>query len=197
MTNKRISKNVLEAMKKVERGEFLPDQQKSYKEINEPIPIGFGQTTSQPSLIALMIDLISPNKSKKVLEIGAGSGYMSAILSHLVCKVYSIEKITQLAKFAEKNLKKANCKNVYLKIGSTLKEWSETAPFDGIIVSAVAEAIPQQLIDQLKIGGKMVIPIGSSLNQKLMLITKTAHKNRAEFITYCRFVPLIINKTNI
>ncbi len=193
MIDKHISKSVIEAVKKVDRGLFLPDLEKRYKDIDEPIPIGFNQTTSQPSLIALMIDLISPAKSMKILEIGSGCGYMSAILSQLVDKVYSIERIPQLAKQAEENLKKANCKNVYIKVGSTLKEWNEKAPFDGIIVSAVAAGrVPDQLLNQLAVGGKMVIPVGSALNQKLMLVVKTAAGNEARFVTYCRFVPLVM-----
>lgn len=193
MIDKHISKSVIEAVKKVDRGLFLPDLEKRYKNIDEPIPIGFNQTTSQPSLIALMIDLISPTKSMKILEIGSGCGYMSAILSQLIDKVYSIERIPQLAKQSEENLKKANCKNVYVKVGSTLKEWNEKAPFDGIIVSAVAaEGIPDQLLNQLAVGGKMVIPVGKSLNQKLMLVVKTAAGNEARFVTYCRFVPLVV-----
>ncbi|NOZ83718.1 MAG: protein-L-isoaspartate(D-aspartate) O-methyltransferase [Epsilonproteobacteria bacterium] len=192
MTDKHISKSVIEAVKKVDRGLFLPDLEKRYKDIDEPIPIGFNQTTSQPSLIALMIDLISPAKSMKILEIGSGCGYMSAILSQLVDKVYSIEKIPQLAKQAEENLKKANCKNVYIKVGSTLEEWNKKAPFDGIIVSAAAGKIPDQLLNQLAVGGKMVIPVGNTLNQKLMLIVKTTAGNEARFVTYCRFVPLVM-----
>lgn len=192
MIDEHISKSVIEAVKKVDRGLFLPDLEKRYKDIDEPIPIGFNQTTSQPSLIALMIDLISPAKSMKILEIGSGCGYMSAILSQLVDKVYSIEKIPQLAKQAEENLKKANCRNVYIKIGSTLEEWNEKAPFDGIIVSAAAGKVPDQLLNQLAVGGKIVIPVGSALNQKLMLVVKTAAGNEAQFVTYCRFVPLVM-----
>ncbi len=190
---KPISEVVAKVFRNVDRALFLPDYEKKYKNIDEPLPIGYEQTTSQPSLIAGMIDLICPESWMRVLEIGTGYGYMSAMLSDLVKDVYSLERIPELAHAAIENLKIAGCSNVHVKIGFKMIEWIEKAPFNGIIVSAASRHIPDVLIDQLHVNGHLVIPVGDSYRQKLYRVTKTDIGVEAKFITYCRFVPLIAN----
>ena len=188
-----IDKGILEAMEAVPRHLFIPEENRAYSYYDQPVPIGFGQTISQPYIVAFMTELLNAGKEDVVLEVGTGSGYQAAILSKLVKQVYTIEIIEDLGKEASNRLKAMGYNNVEVKIGDGYKGWPEHAPFDAIIVTAAAEHIPQPLIDQLKPGGRLVIPVGGVYEvQDLMLITKDASsKVVKESIIPVRFVPLI------
>ncbi len=188
-----VDKGVLEAMETVPRHLFVPEENRSYSYYDQPVPIGFGQTISQPYIVAFMTELLKLVKDDVVLEVGTGSGYQAAILSKLVKQVYTIEIIEGLGKEASKRLKAMSYNNVEVKVGDGYKGWPEHAPFDAIIVTAAAEHVPQPLVDQLKPGGRLVIPVGGVYEvQDLMLITKDASsKVVKESIIPVRFVPLI------
>ena len=180
---------VLKAMRKVPRHLFVP---KSYQEeayADEPLPIGEGQTISQPYIVALMTELLGLKGEEKVLEIGTGSGYQAAILAEIAKEVYSVEIICPLAQRAESSLKELGYKNIIVKCGDGYQGWKEHSPFDGIIVTAAPDHIPQPLVDQLKIEGKLVIPVGD-LFQELILVTKTEKGIKKENIIPVRFVPM-------
>ncbi|RJF93672.1 protein-L-isoaspartate(D-aspartate) O-methyltransferase [Sphingomonas cavernae] len=183
---------VLAAMRAVPRHLFVPPDRRAEAYRNYPLPIGEGQTISQPSLIALMTHLLRPKKGEVVLEVGTGSGYQAAILSRLVGRVYSIEIVEPLARQAAATLTRLGYANVAVRHGDGYAGWPGHAPFDGIIVTAGAPHIPKPLVDQLKPGGRMVIPVGPSHStQRLMLITKDARGKVVErFIIAVRFVPL-------
>ena len=164
---------VMAAMGKVLREEFVPEPLKPWAYANKPLPIGDGQTISQPFIVALMTDLLCPEKDDVILEVGAGSGYQAAVLSHLVDKVYTIEIVKALADKAAKHLKKLGYQNVEIIQGDATKGCPEHAPYDGIIVTAAAGHIPAALQEQLKPGGRLVIPVGRlHMPQELMLIQK-------------------------
>ncbi|MBI2472816.1 MAG: protein-L-isoaspartate(D-aspartate) O-methyltransferase [Planctomycetes bacterium] len=186
-------KGVLAAMETVPRHFFIPEENRLYSYYDQPIPVGFGQTISQPYIVAFMTELLNLEKDDVVLEVGTGSGYQAAILSTLVKQVYTIEIIEGLGKEAAKRLKAMGYNNVEVRIDDGYKGWPEYAPFDAIIVTAAAEHIPQPLINQLKPGGRLVIPVGGVYEvQDLMLITKDASsKVVKESIIPVRFVPLI------
>ncbi|MCD6506409.1 protein-L-isoaspartate(D-aspartate) O-methyltransferase [Candidatus Poribacteria bacterium] len=185
-------KNVLEAMGEVPRHEFVPKNLTRYAYENRPLPIGYGQTISQPYIVALMTELLKVNKDSVVLEVGTGSGYQAAVLSKLVKKVYTIEIIKELGEPAKKRLRKLGYKNVEVKIGDGYYGWKEHAPFDAIIVTCAARHVPPPLIKQLKPGGRMCIPVGSFLYQNLILIEKTKEgKLKQRNIIPVMFVPLL------
>lgn len=164
---------VMAAIAKVPREEFVPESLKRWAYENKPLPIGNGQTISQPYIVALMTDLLCPNKDDVILEVGAGSGYQAAVLSQLVKKVYSIEIVSSLAAKAAQLLKKLGYPNIEINQGDASRGWPEKAPYDGIIVTAAADHIPVALKEQLKPGGRLVIPIGGfRMPQDLMLIQK-------------------------
>ncbi|MEW5806593.1 MAG: protein-L-isoaspartate(D-aspartate) O-methyltransferase [Acidobacteriota bacterium] len=180
---------VLSAMMKVKRHLFVPDAYLPFSYDDGPLPIGEGQTISQPYIVALMTELIEPKPDSRVLEIGTGSGYQAAILAEICKEVYTIEIIEKLGDQAEERLKKLGYDNILVKIGDGYQGWKEYAPFDGIIVTAAPEHIPQPLVDQLKIGGRLVIPVGE-FYQELLLVTKTEKGIIKENITGVRFVPM-------
>lgn len=186
-------KGVLEAMGTVPRHLFVPEENRSSSYYDQPVPIGFGQTISQPYIVAFMTELLKLGKDDVVLEVGTGSGYQAAILSKLVKQVYTIEIIEGLGKEASRRLRAMSYNNVEVEIGDGYKGWPEHAPFDAIIVTAAAEHIPQPLVDQLKPGGRLIIPVGGVYEvQDLMLITKdVSSKVVKESIIPVRFVPLI------
>ena len=186
-------KRVLDAMEAVPRHLFIPDENRAYSYWDQPVPIGLGQTISQPYIVAFMTELLKVDKDDVVLEVGTGSGYQAAILAMLARQVYTIEIVEELGNNAFKRLKTMGYTNIEGKIGDGYKGWPEHAPFDAIIVTAAAEQIPQPLIEQLKPGGRMVIPVGRVYEvQELMLITKDASsKVVKESIIPVRFVPLI------
>ena len=184
-------KKVLRVMQETPRHLFIPANLKNLAYEDGPLPIGEGQTISQPYIVALMTELLNLKGNERVLEIGTGSGYQSAILSPLVKELYSIEIVKTLAERASKILKEMHYDNVTVKYGDGYKGWIEYAPYDAIIVTAAPEHIPQILIDQLKVGGRMVVPVGSKY-QKLKVITKTNEgKFGEENIISVRFVPMI------
>jgi protein-L-isoaspartate(D-aspartate) O-methyltransferase len=187
------NQKLLEIMRKVPRHEFIP---KEYQDVYDPygdypVPIGEGQTISQPYIVALMTELLDPKKNEKILEIGTGSGYQASILAEFGCKVYTIEIIDKLTKFAQENFKKLGYKNIKSKTGDGFYGWKEFAPYDGIIVTCAADRIPPKLIEQLKENGRMVIPLeDNSGAQFLYLIKKKKGKIQQERITEVRFVPM-------
>lgn len=183
---------VMDAVRKVERHRFVApgDEREAYR--NHPLAIGSGQTISQPYIVALMTDLLDLTGSEKVLEIGTGSGYQAAVLAQLAATVYTIEIVEPLAMRAQAQLAAAGYRNVITRIGDGYQGWREAAPFDAIMVTAAAREVPPALIEQLKPGGKLVIPVGTpSGNQELMLITKAADgKTQTRRVLAVRFVPL-------
>ena len=167
-----FDRQVMAAMEKVPRHEFVPIEFQAYAYANIPIPIGFGKTISQPFIVALMTDLLDIGPDDAVLEIGTGLGYQAAILAQLARKVYSIEIIEELGRQAKRRLHRQGCTNVELKIANGYNGWSEHAPFDKVIVTAAPDLIPPPLIQQLKTGGKLVIPAGLPDEQTLILVEK-------------------------
>ena len=168
-----LDRKVLEVMGKVQRHLFVPAAQHGYAYDNRPLPIGHGQTISQPYIVALMTDLLRPEPGHVVLEIGTGSGYQAAVLAELTGKVYTMEIIEPLGIQAKKPLAQLGYRNVEVEVADGYYGWPSRAPFDGIMVTAAASHIPMPLVQQLKPGGRMVIPVGTSfLTQQLMLIEK-------------------------
>ncbi|HKK01577.1 MAG TPA: protein-L-isoaspartate(D-aspartate) O-methyltransferase [Desulfuromonadales bacterium] len=168
-----LAPRVLEALADVPREQFVPPEMAPYAYADNALPIGEGQTISQPFIVGLMTDLLEPAMSDRVLEIGTGSGYQAAVLSRLVLQVYSIEILTGLARLAEERLERLGFRNVRVRSGDGYQGWAEQAPFDGIIVTAAAPHIPQPLVAQLKPGGHLVIPIGRPFQrQELKVLTK-------------------------
>lgn len=184
------NKRVLDAMSKVPRHEFVPDDVKNQAYEDYPLPIGYGQTISQPYIVAFMTEQLDPQPNHKVLEIGTGSGYQAAVLSLLAAEVYSIEIIEPLAKRAEETCKRLGYTNVFIKAGDGYKGWKEKAPFDSIIVTCAPERIPEPLIEQLKDGGKMIIPVGPIWDQSLYLLTKSGKEIKKQAVLPVRFVPM-------
>lgn len=191
----RLDKRVLTAMKRVARDQFVPDDVRPWSFANRPLSIGHGQTISQPFIVALMTDLINPQASHKVLEIGTGSGYQAAILATLVKAVYSIEIIADLATQAEERLTRMGYRNVRVRAGDGYQGWPEEAPFDGILVTAAAPHVPPALVAQLRPGGRMVIPVGPPFGpQDLRLVVKDESGDINEhFVLPVAFVPLTGN----
>lgn len=187
-----MDQRVLDALGKVPRQDFVPHNQRAFAYENRPLPIGHGQTISQPYIVAIMTDLLKTKPNDKVLEIGTGSGYQAAILAELVDSVYSIEIIEALGEQAADNLKRGGYHKVQTRIGDGYYGWESQAPFDGIVVTAVASHIPPPLIKQLKPGGRMVIPVGAPfMTQYLQLVTKGNDGTiRTQQILPVSFVPL-------
>jgi len=185
----------LKSMKTVPRDKFVPPNLIDRAYDDGPLPIGYGQTISQPYIVAYMTAAIDPEKEFKVLEIGTGSGYQAAVLSEIVSDVYTIEIITELYNSASKRLRNLGYKNVICKNADGYYGWKDFAPFDAIIVTAAAEYIPPPLIKQLKDGGKMIIPVGSPfLNQTLILIKKDGEDITTTALLPVRFVPFTRGK---
>jgi protein-L-isoaspartate(D-aspartate) O-methyltransferase len=183
---------VMAAMAKVPRHRFVPFLQEAFAYDNRPLPIGEGQTISQPYIVALMTDLLDPKPGDRVLEVGTGSGYQAAVLAELVAKVHTIEIVEPLGKRATQLLGELGYRNVEVRIGDGYGGWPAAAPFDSIVVTAAPAAIPQPLVDQLKPGGRMVIPVGGSSEvQQLLVVEKQADGRTTTKRTLpVRFVPL-------
>lgn len=183
---------VMQVMGTVPRHEFVDASQRKDAYANRPLPIGYGQTISQPYIVALMTVLAGVDAQSRVLELGTGSGYQAAVLAELVSEVYSIEIIAPLAESASKRLANLGYKNVTVRHGDGYHGWKEKAPFDAVLVTAAASHIPPPLVDQLKVGGRMVIPVGSGFAvQQLVLVEKLGlDRVRVRQILPVRFVPL-------
>jgi protein-L-isoaspartate(D-aspartate) O-methyltransferase len=182
---------VLAAMAKVPREEFVPADARPGAYEDGPLPIGYDQTISQPYVVAFMTEQLRPKQSDRVLEIGSGSGYQAAILGELVADVYTIEIVEPLAKSAEGTLQRLGYNNVHIKVGDGYKGWPEEAPFDAIIVTCAPEKVPQPLVDQLKDGGRMVIPVGERFAQQLYLLEKKNGQLKESVTLPVRFVPML------
>lgn len=180
---------VLSAMLKVPRHLFVSEDQRSEAYNDYPLPIGYGQTISQPYMVAIMTQLLKLTGKEKVLEIGTGSGYQTAILAELADKVYTVEIIEELSMSAQYLLKELGYKNIEFKIGDGYLGWKEHAPYDVIIVTCGPEDIPQPLIDQLADGGRLVIPVGSGF-QTLTIVEKINNQLKKTESIDCRFVPM-------
>ncbi len=188
----RFSDAVMAAMGKVPRHRFVPTPQDIFAYENRPLPIGEGQTISQPYIVALMTDLLDPKPADSVLEVGTGSGYQAAVLAELVAKVTTIEIVAPLGRRAMRLLDELGYRNVTVRIGDGYGGWPAAAPFDAIIVTAAPATIPQPLVDQLKPGGRMVIPVGGSSDvQQLLVVEKHSDGRTTTRRTLpVRFVPL-------
>jgi protein-L-isoaspartate(D-aspartate) O-methyltransferase len=183
-----LNPRVLAALRSVPRHEFVPLNGRSRAYLNQPLPIGYGQTISQPYIVAIMTDLLDPAPGDRVLEIGTGSGYQAAILAELVKQVFTIEIIKPLGLSAKQRLERLGYDNVMTRIGDGYYGWKEQAPFDGIVVTAAVSHVPPPLIEQLKPGGRMIIPVGSRfLTQQLVLI----RKNQDGTITTRQLLPVM------
>ena len=185
---------VLQALRDVKRHLFVEPEDISSAYDDHPLPIGHGQTISQPYIVALMTESIDPQPPDRVLEIGTGSGYQAAVLSRLVANVYTIEIVEELGEEAKGRLERLGYQNVTVKIGDGYKGWPEHAPFDKIVVTAAPPEVPPALVDQLAPGGRMVIPVGTTF-QELLLVEK-ANDGRVSkrVITGVRFVPMVKGK---
>ena len=180
---------VLAAMRKVQRDMFVPPQYRSQAYDDGPLPIGEGQTISQPYIVALMTELLELKGGEKVLEIGTGSGYQAAVLAEIAGDVYSVEILEGLARRADTLLKDLGYKNIHVEARDGYRGWPEHAPFDGIIVTAAPDHVPEPLKEQLKVGGKLVIPVGEFF-QELVVIEKTEKGYVKRDVIPVRFVPM-------
>src|SRR5437016_8501858 len=181
---------VLAAMAKVPREEFIPENERPQAYADSALPIGHDQTISQPFIVAFMTEQLHPQPSDRVLEIGTGTGYQTAILAELVKDVYTIEIIEPLAKDASARLARLGYNNAHVKVGDGYQGWPEVAPFDAIIVTCAPDKVPQPLTQQLKEGGRMIIPVGSGIDQQLFLLEKKEGQMAERAILPVRFVPM-------
>lgn len=193
---KKFDQRVMDAMAEVIRENFVSPEYLPFAYNNGPLPIGYGQTISQPYIVALMTDLLDLTAESIVLEVGTGSGYQAAILSKLAKKVYTVERVKELAESAKERLKDLGYDNIEMRCRDGYVGWQEKAPFDSIIVTAAIDHIPPALVEQLKPGGRMVIPIGMPyMHQELMLVTKDEEGEiHTESLLGVAFVPLITDK---
>ena len=196
MVKKQIEKRgikdaaTLAALRKTPRHLFVPNNVLDDAYDDRPLPIGYGQTISQPFIVAYMTEIVKPKPDQRVLEIGTGSGYQAAVLAEIVKEVYTIEIVDSLGSQARNRLNKLNYKNITVKTGDGYYGWKDKSPFDAIVVTAAAEHIPPPLIEQLKEGGRMIIPVGSPfMVQQLMLVEKKGGKTRTSSMMPVRFVP--------
>lgn len=186
-----VDARVIAAMRAVPRHRFVPEAWRSEAYRDTPLPIGHGQTISQPSLVAFMTQELKPRPGDRVLEIGTGSGYQAAILSRLVAEVYSIEIVESLAERAARVLEELGCGNVRIRAGDGRIGWPEAAPFDAVLVTCAPDAIPPALVEQLREGGRMIIPVGiQDLPQQLYLLEKHGGRVEQRAILPVRFVPM-------
>ncbi len=181
---------VLEAMRKVPRHLLVPEDVRHLAYGDHPVPIGFGQTISQPFIVAFMTEKLAPKPGERILEIGTGSGYQAAVLGELVDQVYTIEIVDALAERAKKDLQLLGYENIHVRSGDGYLGWPEAAPFDAIIVTCAPENVPRPLVDQLKEGGRMIIPVGGKSHQELHLLIKREGEVENRAVLPVRFVPM-------
>jgi protein-L-isoaspartate(D-aspartate) O-methyltransferase len=186
ITNARV----LEVMGEVPRHEFVPAPARPDAYTDHPLPIGYGQTISQPYVVAFMTERLDPKPADRLLEIGTGCGYQAAVLAELVAEVYTIEIISDLAQQAATDLKRLSYTNVHVRAGDGYQGWAEAAPFDSIIVTCAPERVPQPLIDQLKDGGRIIIPVGAAWKQDLVLLRKRDGQLEQQAVLPVSFVPM-------
>jgi protein-L-isoaspartate(D-aspartate) O-methyltransferase len=184
-------KRVLDAMRKVERHLFVPSELAAYAYADQPLPVGYNQTISQPYIVAFMTEALKLSPDAKVLEIGTGSGYQAAVLAELCDSVFSIEIVNELGTKAKALLKSLNYNNVFIKIGDGYQGWPEYAPFDAIIVTCAPTHVPEPLKEQLVEGGKMIIPVGETNYQELILLIKKKGRLIQQSVLPVRFVPMV------
>lgn len=187
------SEKVAEVMEKVPRHLFVPKDLEIHAYEDRPLPVGEEQTISAPHMVALMCDALELREDHRVLEIGAGTGYHACVVAHIVKKgsVFAVERIAELAEKAKENMEKAGCGRVHIIVGDGTKGYEKEAPYDRIFVTAGAPDIPPPLVEQLKVGGKLLIPVGSRYIQDLILVDKTENKIEKKNLGSCAFVPLI------
>ena len=184
-------KRVLAVMARIPRERFVPPQSQHLAYEDSPLPIGLGQTISQPFIIALMTEELELTGSEKVLEVGTGSGYQSAILAELVQSVVTVERLPALAETAKRVLDSLGYTNIAVHIAEETLGWKDEAPYDAIIATAGVPMVPTDLLAQLAIGGRLVVPVGSRYTQELYKITRRKKRNKVQNLGGCRFVPLI------
>lgn len=184
-------RRVLEAMAQVPRERFVPEELRPFAYDNRPLSIGYGQTISQPLIVAMMTQALQLIGSERVLEVGTGSGYQAAVLSLLAMEVVTVERVAPLAERAAAVLAELGYHNVEVRIAGEVLGWPEAGPYDGIIVTAAAPEVPRELLEQLALGGRLVIPVGSRDLQELVRITKTPQGAIRHNLGPCRFVPLV------
>ncbi len=184
-------KRVVDSMRRVPRESFVPPESRFEAYDDRPLSIGFGQTISQPFIVALMLQALELKGKEKVLELGTGSGYEAAVLSEMVSRVITVEIVPELEESAKRVLQELGYSNVEVHIAGKTLGWSAEAPYDAIMVSAGSPRIPQILVEQLAWGGRMVIPVGSYWEQELVKVTKCRKRNKIENLGGCYFVPLI------
>ncbi len=184
-------RRVLEAIGKVRRERFVPRDLRTYAYENRPLPIGHGQTISQPLIVALMTHALELHGDEKLLEVGTGSGYQAALLSHLAAEVVSVERVPELTERAKHVLAELGYTNVRVHVAGETLGWPQEAPYDAIIVTAGAPKVPHELVDQLALGGRMVVPVGSRDLQELVRVVKNAEGTVLTNLGPCRFVPLL------
>ena len=182
---------VLAAMREVPRHEFVFESLQGDAYEDHPLPIGAGQTISQPYIVAIMLKHLDLQATDRILEVGTGSGYVAALLSRMCAEVYSMERHPQLAGSAESTLRQLGYSNVKITVGDGTQGWPEYAPYDAILVSAATAEMPPALFAQLREGGRMIVPVGSFISQELQLIRKVGGQVMAELLEGCRFVPLV------
>ena len=181
---------VIEAMRMVPRHEFVPAQERLHAYEDRALAIGFEQTISQPYIVALMSEKVEPRPTDRILEIGTGSGYQAAVLAQLVKEVFTVEIIEPLARRAAADLARTGCSNVVVRLGDGAQGWPEAAPFDAIMVACAPENVPPSLADQLKNGGRLIIPVGPIDHQKLVLLRKQGDRLEKTDVLPVRFVPM-------
>ncbi|MCF7885646.1 MAG: protein-L-isoaspartate(D-aspartate) O-methyltransferase, partial [Candidatus Marinimicrobia bacterium] len=179
------------AMQAIDRADFVDTEYKDLAYADRPLPIGHNQTISQPYIVGFMTEKLDIKNGHKVLEVGSGCGYQTAILCKLAKQIYAIDIVEELVEKARKNLEQLDLDNYEFKCADGRQGWQDKAPFDRILVAAASSDYPQELIDQLKIGGKMIIPYGHGFSQNLILVTKTESEIKKEKILSVRFVPLV------
>jgi protein-L-isoaspartate(D-aspartate) O-methyltransferase len=182
---------VLEAMRRVMRHEFVPESFRQHSYEDHPLPIGEGQTISQPYIVAAMLEHLAIQSGERVLEIGTGSGYVTALLAQLAAEVFSVERHESLAILAESMLQRLGFRDVKIRVGDGREGWKEYGPFDAILVSAATAEMPPELFAQLREGGRMILPVGPASSQELQLIRKVSGCRDIRILEGCRFVPLV------